>query len=165
MNLDVDDNYTDKKELFEEMNIHFHEEHNLPPLASKIYSTLILSGDEPKTFEEIIELTGACKSSVSNQLNFLLEEDRIDFHYGNNKRKRFFKIKRDYLSKTLEVHLEKIQKEIAVLSKVINYKTSQNLDKKLVDIFKTHLENEKDNTIDTINNLNQISYNLQNHEK
>lgn len=156
---------TSNSNLIEELSSHFVHEHDLPPLASKIYSFLILSKVESLTFDEIIDITGASKSSVSNQLNFLIEEGRVDFIYKDDKRKRYFKTKRDYLCKTLETHLEKIQKEIKMLSKIIQHKDDQDFNKKLVAIFKNHLMSEKDNIINTINNLKQTSYNLDHHEK
>ncbi|MFO7744635.1 MAG: ArsR family transcriptional regulator [Psychroflexus sp.] len=156
---------TSNHNLIEELSSHFVNERDLPPLAAKIYSSIILSKAESLTFEEIIEITGASKSSVSNQLNFLIEENRLDFIYKDDKRKRYFKTKRDYLCNTLESHLEKIQKEIKMLSKVIKYKDDQDFNKKLVAIFKNHLESEKENILDTINNLKQTSHNLDQHEK
>ena len=110
-------------------------------------------------------MTGASKSSVSSQLNFLIEEGRVDFIYKNDKRKRYFKTKRDYLKKTLELHLEKIQKEISMLSKVIQHKDDQDFNKKLVAIFKNHLIHEQDNILTTIKHLKQTSYNLEHHEE
>lgn len=68
--------------LNKELSSHFVDEHDLPPLAAKIYSFLILSEAESHTFDEIIEITGASKSSVSNQLNFLSEVGRVDFIYN-----------------------------------------------------------------------------------
>jgi len=97
--------------LIKELSEHFEEEHELPPLASRIYSNLILSEVESLTFEEIINITSASKSSVSNQLNFLIEEGRVDFYFKNDKRKRYFKTNQDYLKKTLELHLEKFKEK------------------------------------------------------
>lgn len=165
MKHNTDSVLTSNLNLIEELSSHFVHEHNLPPLASKIYSLLILSKAESLTFDEIIDRTGASKSSVSNQLNFLIDEGRVDFTFKDDKRKRYFKTKRDYLCKTLESHLEKIQKEIKMLSKVIQHKDDQDFNKKLVAIFKNHLVSERENILDTINNLKQTSYNLDQHEK
>lgn len=154
-----------KNNLINELSLHFETEHHLPPLASKIYSHLILSSSESLTFDNLIDITGASKSSVSNQLNFLIEEGRVDFIYKDDKRKRYFKTKRDYLCKTLELHLEKIQKEIRMLSKVIQFKNNEDFNKKLVAIFKNHLVNERENILETIDNLKQTSHNLDPHEK
>lgn len=156
---------TSNANLIEELSLHFVNEHDLPPLAAKIYAYLILSKAESLTFEEITDITGASKSSVSNQLNFLIEEGRVDFIQKDDKRKRYFKTKRDYLCKTLESHLEKIQKEINMLSKVIQHKSDQDFNKKLVAIFKNHLEDEKENILGTIDNLKQTSHNLNQYEK
>jgi DNA-binding transcriptional regulator GbsR (MarR family) len=165
MQQNFDPTISSNHSLIEELSQHFEDAQNLPPLASKIYSHLIMCNTKALTFEDIITLTGASKSSVSNQLNFLIEEGRVDFNYKNDKRKRYFKTKRDYLSKTLEMHLEKIQKEIVMLSKIIQHKDNEDFNKKLVAIFKDHLKNEKENILNTIDNLKQTSYNLEHHEK
>lgn len=144
-------------QLTAELSSHFEHNHKLPPLASKIYSIFILSKNEEFTFDEILDLTGASKSSVSNQINFLIEEGRVDFTFKNDKRKRYFKTKCDYLKKTLELHLDEIEKEIEMLSKVIHYKKEQNLNQNDVSIFKNHLKSEKENILDTLNELEQTS--------
>ncbi|SDG83057.1 GbsR/MarR family transcriptional regulator [Psychroflexus sediminis] len=148
-----------------ELSLHLEKEQHLPPLAAKIYSLLILSNAEALTFEEIKDLTGASKSSVSNQLNFLIEEGRVDFIFKDDKRKRYFKTKRDYFKKTLELHLKETDKEINILSKIIQHKADQDFNKKLVSIFKTHLENQKKNILETLNTLKETSHNIDTYEK
>lgn len=145
--------------LIEELSLHFEREHKLPPLASKIYSILILSKSETLTFEEIIDFTRASKSSVSNQLNFLIEEGRVNFIFKEDKRKRYFKTKCDYLKKTLELNLEKTEREIEMLSKVIQYKKDEKLNQKHVTLFKDHLESEKKKNLDTLKNVEHTSHN------
>jgi DNA-binding transcriptional regulator GbsR (MarR family) len=153
-------NFNSQSNFIDELSSHFEVEHNFSPLAAKIYALLILTHQDLLTFNDIIKMTGASKSSVSNQLNYLIEEGRVDFIYKEDKRKRYFKTKRDYLAKTLELHLEKIQKEINILSKVIQHKEDQDFNKQLVAIFKSHLINEKENILSTIHRLQQTSYNL-----
>jgi len=130
----------------------------MPPLASKIYSILILSED--LSFNEVLTLTKASKSSVSNQINFLINEGRVEFIYKDNKRKRYFKTKEDYLKKTLEIHQKKIQKETDILSKIIDYNKNRGFDGELVSIFKNHLLNEKENLEQTIYKLSQTGNNI-----
>ncbi|EMY80304.1 transcriptional regulator [Psychroflexus gondwanensis] len=148
-----------------ELSTHFEEEHHMPPLASKIYSVLILSESECLTFDEILTITKASKSSVSNQINFLINEDRVEFIYKDKKRKRYFKTKEDYFKKTLEIHQQKIQKETNILSKIIDFKKDQGFDGELANIFKSHLLNEKENLKQTIYKLSQISNNIKTHEE
>lgn len=151
--------------LFKELNCHFINEQYLPPLAAEIYLLLILSEAETLTFEKIITLTGASKSSVSSQINFLIDEGRVDFVFKNDKRKRYFKTKGDYLCKTLQAHQIKIENEIDIISKVILLKTDRDFDKALVDIFKKHLIYELGNISKTIKNIKQTRINLEHHEK
>jgi DNA-binding transcriptional regulator GbsR (MarR family) len=151
------------EELTRELSFHFEDEHNMPPLASKIYSILILS--KYLSFTEILELTKASKSSVSNQINFLIDQGRVEFIYKDNKRKRYFKTKEDYLKKTLEIHQQKIQKETNILSKIIDHKKDRGFDGELVSIFKNHLLNEKENLEQTIFKLSKTTNNISTYEE
>lgn len=146
---------TSHKDLMQELCSHFECVHGLPPLAAKIYSFLLLNESETLIFEDIINLTCASKSSVSNQLNYLIDEGRVDFIYKDDKRKRHFKPKCAYFKKTLESHLIKINQEIKILSKVVQHKQDQNFNKRHVDIFKNHLEIEKQHLKVTIQQLKQ----------
>lgn len=163
-----ENNYTDEIldiDLQTELALHFETEHDFPPLAARIYSLLILCRSKHLTFDRIKALTGASKSSVSNQLNYLLNEGRVDYEFKGEKRKRYFKTKQDYLKKTLESHLSIIQKEIDILTKINQYKEDQDFDKNSVAIFKNHLIREKNNIIKTIDQLKRTSHNLKTHEK
>lgn len=162
---DCDSSPISKLNLIKELSLHFEAEHDLTPLASKIYSHLILSESESLTFDEIIKITGASKSSVSNQINYLLDESRIDFVCKENKRRRYFKTNDAYLSKTLESHYQKIQKEIAMLSKVIEHKTDQDFENEMVKIFKDHLLKEKENIHHTIQKLSKTKHTLKANEE
>jgi DNA-binding transcriptional regulator GbsR (MarR family) len=157
--------YKFNEKLSIELSSHFEEEHNMPPLASKIYSILILSQSECLTFDEILTITKASKSSVSNQINFLIDEGRVEFIFKDKKRKRYFKTKEDYFKKTLEIHQQKIQKETNILSKIIDHKKDQGFDGELASIFKGHLLNEKENLEQTIYKLSQTSNNIKTHEE
>jgi len=163
-----ENNYTDEIldiDFQTELALHFETEHDFPPLAARIYSLLILCRSKHLTFDRIKALTGASKSSVSNQLNYLLNEGRVDYEFKGEKRKRYFKTKQDYLKKTLESHLSIIQKEIDILTKINQYKEDQDFDKNSVAIFKNHLIREKNNIIKTIDQLKRTSHNLKTHEK
>ena len=81
------------QELFCEMMKFYGETLNLPPLSAKIYAYLIFDFERKGIcFEEFVEVFSASKSSVSSNLNLLLNADLIIDFTKINERKRFFKI-------------------------------------------------------------------------
>ena len=82
----------EKEELIELFGIHFETFHNLPPLGSRIFATLILDGcSSGFTFEDLVERMGASKSSMSTNLNLLLKLGKISYYTLPGDRKKYFK--------------------------------------------------------------------------
>ncbi len=72
--------------------MHFERLYNLPPLAGRILSELILGGhNQPLTFDQILERTQASKSSVSTSLKLLLRQKRITYACQDGQRRKYFK--------------------------------------------------------------------------
>lgn len=86
------------QELFCEMMKFYGETLNLPPLSAKIYTYLIFDFEKKGIcFEEFVEVFSASKSSVSSNLNLLLNADLILDFNKFNERKRFFTINENYI--------------------------------------------------------------------
>jgi len=82
------------------------EKFGLTPMQGRIISYFILSDPPEKTFEELVKYFKASKSSVSNSLNYLLQNKIIDYKTFPADRKRYFFITdsffRVYFMKVLE---------------------------------------------------------------
>ena len=89
----------EKKQLIEEIGLHFEQTHNISPLAARIYAMMILSPADGHTFEEIVNISGASKSSVSTQLNILIQLKKVDYFTLSGSRKRYFRASKMYLKK------------------------------------------------------------------
>ncbi len=70
----------------------FFEKSGMPPVASRIIGLLMLAEPPYKTFEEIVETVNASKSSVSNAIKFLQQEELIDYITFPGDRKRYFQL-------------------------------------------------------------------------
>ena len=80
-------------ELINDFSNYFEEVYKFPPLTSKIYSYLILDiSKEGTTFDELVEVFNASKSSVSNSLNFLSQLDYVEHFTKIDTRKRFYRV-------------------------------------------------------------------------
>lgn len=118
---------SEKENLVEEMGIHFERLFNLPPLASRIYILLLLSDRNGMSFDEIRDFMDASKSSVSANINLLLQGERISFLTKPGDRKRYFKPSPRFLSLRLEESLRSLQKEADIVGKIIYFNTKHKI--------------------------------------
>lgn len=81
----------EKEELIELFGVHFETLYHLPPLASRILGTLIVDSQKPGfTFENLVEVTNASKSSVSTAVNLLLKLGKITYITLPGDRKKYY---------------------------------------------------------------------------
>ena len=82
------------------------EKFGLTPMQGRIVAYFTVSDPPEQTFDEIVKYFKASKSSVSNSLNFLLQNKIIDYKTFASDRKRYFFITdlffRVYFRKVLE---------------------------------------------------------------
>ena len=148
----------EKCKLVEELGLNVEEKHNLPPLAGRIYAFMILSNVEGHTFEDIIEITCASKSSVSTNLNLLVQLKFIEYFTKTGDRKRYFRTKKNYLRITLEEYHREIDKELTLVKKVNKFNEENNPEKfkknkNLGIIFQEYLIAQKENLELTIKKM------------
>lgn len=82
------------------------EKFGLTPMQGRIIAFFTVSDPPEKTFDELVKYFNASKSSVSNSLNYLLQNKIIDYKTFASDRKRYFFITdsffRVYFMKVLE---------------------------------------------------------------
>jgi DNA-binding transcriptional regulator GbsR (MarR family) len=82
------------------------EKFGLTPMQGRIIAYFTVSDPPEKTFDELVKFFKASKSSVSNSLNYLLQNKIIDYKTFASDRKRYFFITdaffRVYFRKLLE---------------------------------------------------------------
>src|SRR5450759_4663031 len=82
------------------------EKFGLTPMQGRIVAYFTVSDPPEKTFDELVKYFKASKSSVSNSLNFLLQNKIIDYKTFASDRKRYFFLTdlffRVYFKKVLE---------------------------------------------------------------
>lgn len=133
-------------------------------MTSKIYSYLLLDcGRNGVTFDELVEIFNASKSSVSNSLNFLTQVKYIEYFTKIEDRKRFYRIVPDNLVIRLKNIRDMLSNERGLSARLRDYKLEMGHDPKEMSILKSdiyidHLEhavNQLDKTIDKLKSLNQ----------
>lgn len=151
----------EKCKLIEEIGVHFEKTNQLAPLAARIYAIMILSPKEGHTFDEIMEITEASKSSVSTQLNLLLQLKKVEYFTKTGDRKRYFRGNRMYLQNTLESYLATISEEIKMVEKITEFNSIHNPEKykktgKVPLLFKDYLLRQEENLKQTIAKISEI---------
>ena len=112
------------KEIFREMVKFYGEAFHLPPLAAKIYAYLIFDFDRKGvSFDEFVDIFAASKSSVSSNLNLLLNLNIIKDFNKIDERKRFFVMNEKYMKIRFQEIIEKMDRELLILE---NLKTFRN---------------------------------------
>ncbi|MBK7713573.1 MAG: hypothetical protein IPN67_18370 [Bacteroidales bacterium] len=99
------DKKTITRESIEETGKVF-EKFGLTPMQGRIVAYFTISDPPEKTFDELVDYFKASKSSVSNSLNWLLQNKIIDYKTFASDRKRYFFLTdsffRGYFIKVLE---------------------------------------------------------------
>ncbi|QOW10949.1 transcriptional regulator [Kaistella flava (ex Peng et al. 2021)] len=113
------------KEIFREMVKFYGEAFHLPPLAAKIYSYLIFDFDRNGvSFDEFVEIFCASKSSISSNLNLLLNLNIITDFNKIDERKRFFMMNEKYMKLRFEEIIEKMEKELLILNQLKDFRNT-----------------------------------------
>jgi len=154
----------EKRKLIEEIGVHFEKVHNLAPLAARIYVIMILCPNDGHTFDEIIEITKASKSSVSTQLNLLMQTNKVEYFTKTGDRKRYFRSSRTYLKNTLKENLDQVKEDIRLVEKIHEFNSLYNTEKfkqtgGVAVLFKEYLIAQKQNLENTIERMNEVSIN------
>lgn len=97
----------------------YGEAFHIPPLAAKIYAYLIFDFDRKGVpFDDFVEVFAASKSSVSSNLNLLLNLNIIKDFNKIDERKRFFVMNEKYMKIRFEEIIDKMERELSILNKI-----------------------------------------------
>lgn len=151
----------EKEELIELFGIHFEKFHMLPPLAARILATLILNSRERDlSFEDLVTITAASKSSVSTNVNLLLKLEKITYYTLCGERKKFFKPAN--LTDRIKNHLSFIKSEQNIIKRISHYEEKYNrkpltdLEEKSLEIYRDYVDNFEKLLQDSIRKIEEL---------
>ncbi|MBN2633496.1 MAG: hypothetical protein JXR66_08075 [Bacteroidales bacterium] len=84
------------------------EKFGLTPMQGRIVAYFMLTDTPEKTFEEVVAFFNSSKSSVSNSLNYLLQNRIIDYRTYSARRKRYFCLTDGFV----KIYMEKVLRDI-----------------------------------------------------
>lgn len=154
----------DREELIEMFGVHFESVHHLPPLGSRIFAILILdSCARSLTFDDILEMTGASKSSVSTNLNLLLKIGKVTYFTQPGDRKKYYRPVQ--FSDRFDNYMKMINFEKQILEKLLVYRkntlscSEEKKDLEKAEAYKMHL-NDMENLLNkTISQFKELEQN------
>jgi DNA-binding transcriptional regulator GbsR (MarR family) len=94
------------------------EKFGLTPMQGRIVAYFTISDPPEKTFDDLVKFFAASKSSVSNSLNYLLQNKIVDYKTFASDRKRYFFITDSFFN----VYFRKVLENVREL-KAYAYKT------------------------------------------
>ena len=150
-----------KEKLVEELGVYLEKNHQLPPLATRLYALLMLCPRKGHSFDEIVELSQASKSSVSTNIKLLLNNGSVEYFTKPGERKRYFRLSKDYLKIRMERYREQLEEELKFFKKIDDFNIEYNQvkyqkHKDFGKIYKEYLENQYQNLESTIIKMNQL---------
>ena len=154
----------EKEELIEMFGIHFETHHNLSPLSSRILGTLIVSCSKTGlTFEELVSVIGASKSSVSTNLNLLLKLGKIEYYTVHGDRKKYFRP--SSFGKRMQTYLEIVQDEKKMVERMVRFRSKckttveESTSLRKLEVYKEHVNDFEVFLNNTIQKLDKIENN------
>lgn len=116
----------EKGQLIEELGVIMESKHQLAPVAARILSTLILTGQGGITFDRLVRSLNASKSTISTHLDQLQNTNKIKYFTKPGDRKRYFIVNQNLIFEVIDEMTAQWETEKAVQQKILRYKQMSN---------------------------------------
>jgi DNA-binding transcriptional regulator GbsR (MarR family) len=124
-----------KMNLVEKLGVHLEAREQLAPVAARILSYIILTGKTGATFEDMVSILCASKSTISTHLNHLQDLNKIEYFTKTGDRKKYFIINKNTIIQHVDRMISHWDEERAIHIEIKAYKEKQN---------EIKIENEED---------------------
>lgn len=151
----------EQKVLVEEIGLYFEETYGFSPLMARIHVLLILCPYSGYTFDEIVKYTCSSKSSVSTNLNMLIEKGNIEYFTKSGDRKRYFRNSKSSWKVDLINQAEEVERGLKISQKIGEFNQKHNKEKhsknkEIGKLYRTYLEMHHQNLKKIIKKMNQL---------
>lgn len=116
----------EKMRLVEKLGVHLENRENLAPVAARILAYVILTGKKGATFEEMVTILCASKSTISTHLNHLQDLNKIEYFTKTGDRKKYFVINKDSVVQHIDNLMSEWQEVRELHLEIKEYKKSIN---------------------------------------
>lgn len=118
-----------KMGLVEKLGVHLEDREHLAPVAARILSYIILTGKKGTTFEDMVTILCASKSTISTHLNHLQDLNKIVYFTKTGDRKKYFIINKGMVLQHIDSMIDKWEEEREMHLEIKNYKETINTKK------------------------------------
>ncbi|RLJ67191.1 hypothetical protein CLV86_0680 [Lacinutrix venerupis] len=125
----MDNICNEKMRLVEKLGVHLETREQLAPVAARILAYIILTGKKGTTFEEMVIVLCASKSTISTHLNHLQDLNKIEYFTKTGDRKKYFIINKDSVIQHINNLIKEWQEVRELHAEIKNYKNTINLNK------------------------------------
>ena len=116
----------EKMRLVEKLGVHLENRENLALVAARILAYVILTGKKGATFEEMVTILCASKSTISTHLNHLQDLNKIEYFTKTGDRKKYFVINKDSVVQHIDNLISEWQEVRELHLEIKEYKKSIN---------------------------------------
>ncbi|GHC43645.1 GbsR/MarR family transcriptional regulator [Ulvibacter litoralis] len=119
-------NCKEKMALVEKLGVHLENREQLAPVAARILSYIILTGKKGATFEDMVTILCASKSTISTHLNHLQDLKKIVYFTKTGDRKKYFTINSDMIVQHIDTMINEWKEVKSLHLEIKNYKEAFN---------------------------------------
>ena len=116
----------EKMGLVEKLGVHLEDREQLAPVAARILAYIILTGKKGTTFEDMVTILCASKSTISTHLKHLQDLQKIVYFTKTGDRKKYFIINKDMVGQHIDSMINKWSEEREMHLEIKNYKETIN---------------------------------------
>lgn len=120
-------NCKEKMGLVEKLGVHLENREQLAPVAARILSYIILTGKKGATFEDMVTVLCASKSTISTHLNHLQDLKKIVYFTKTGDRKKYFIINSDMIIQHIDTMVSEWREVKELHLEIKNYKENFNI--------------------------------------
>ena len=115
-----------KQALVEKLGVFIESKDQLAPVAARILSYIILTGKRGTTFEDLVTVLCASKSTISTHLNHLQDLKKIVYFTKAGDRKKYFIMNSDTIIQNIDAMVETWSSQKQLHIEIKEYKEAAN---------------------------------------
>ncbi|MCZ4695218.1 hypothetical protein DWB61_10300 [Ancylomarina euxinus] len=111
-----------KKELVEKFGLFMERQDNLPPIAARIFASLVVDRGEGTTFDELVTFLSASKSTISTNIQLLSNRGMLTFYTKPGDRKKYFILSPESLLARVDDEIVQYRMEYQIVKEIADFR-------------------------------------------
>jgi len=111
-----------KKELVEKFGVFMERQENLPPIAARIFASLVINKEGGTTFDELVVFLAASKSTISTNIQLLSNRGMLTFYTKPGDRKKYFILSPESLLSRVEEDIIRYRTEYQIVKEITEFR-------------------------------------------